>query len=130
MINRLLSGRRVLVVEDEMMLLLMIDGMLADMGCESVSAAATVKQALAMIEAQTFDVAMLDLNLNGDRSYLVADELAARGVPFLFATGYSSQSVIDGFGDNPVLRKPYRFEDLVSTLERLIYPDRFRPAAA
>jgi CheY-like chemotaxis protein len=130
MSNRLLSGLRVLVVEDEMMLLLMIEGMLGDMGCESLSAAATVKQALALVEAQTFDVAMLDLNLNGDRAYPIADALAARRVPFLFATGYGTEGVIEGYRDHPVLRKPYRFHDLVSTLERLIHPDRLLPAAA
>ena len=87
--NKLLSGRRVLVVEDEMMILMMIEDMLADLGCESVTAAATVDQALALIDAQTFDAAMLDMNLNGNKSYAVADALAARGVPFVFSTGYS-----------------------------------------
>ena len=87
--NKLLSGRRVLVVEDEMMILMIIEDMLADLGCESVTAAATVDQALALIDAQVFDAAMLDMNLNGNKSHAVADALAARGVPFVFSTGYS-----------------------------------------
>ncbi len=64
----LLSGRQVLVVEDEMLVLLNLEDMLADLGCGSVSAAATVDQALALIEEQTFDAAMLDVNLDGMKS--------------------------------------------------------------
>ena len=63
--NKLLSGRRVLVVEDEMLVLMMIEDMLADLGCKSVTSAAMVDKALALIDAQTFDFAMLDMNLNG-----------------------------------------------------------------
>ena len=87
--DKLLSGRRVLVVEDEMLILLMTEGMLADLGCESVTAAATVDQALALIDAQIFDAAILDMDLSGNKSHAVADALATHGVPFIFATGYS-----------------------------------------
>jgi CheY-like chemotaxis protein len=118
--NELLSGRRVLVVEDEMMILMIIEDMLADLGCESVSAAATVDQALALIDAQAFDVAMLDMNLNGNRSHAVADALAARGVPFAFSTGYSALDIDDGYGDRPVLKKPFPYEELVEILTRLL----------
>ncbi len=67
--DKLLSGRRVLVVEDEMLVLLMTEGMLADLGCESVTAAATVDQALALIDGQTFDAAIRDKNLRGNKSH-------------------------------------------------------------
>ena len=87
---KILAGRSVLVVEDEMMVLFMIEGILADLGCKAVSTAATVEQALALIETHTFDVAMLDSNLNGTRSDPVAEALDARGVPFFFSTGYSN----------------------------------------
>ena len=66
--DKLLSGRRVLVVEDELLVLMMIEDMLADLGCESVTAAATAHQALALIDTQVFDAAMLDMNLNGKRA--------------------------------------------------------------
>jgi len=82
--NKCLSGRRILVVEDEMLIVMMIESMLSDLGCESVAAAATVTQAIALIDGQTFDAAMLDVNLNGTNSRPVADALAARGVPFFF----------------------------------------------
>ena len=90
MTEKLLSGRRILVVEDEMLVLMSIEDMLADLGCESVTAAATVDQAVALIDAQVFDAAMLDMNLNGTKSFPVADKLAELGVPFIFATGYSA----------------------------------------
>ena len=73
-----------------MMILMIIEDMLADLGCESVTAAATVDQALALIDTQVFDAAMLDMNLNGNKSHDVADALAARGVPFVFHRLYSS----------------------------------------
>ena len=118
----LLSGRRVLVVEDEMLVLLNVEDMLADLGCERVSAAATVAQALALIDTQAFDAAMVDVNLDGRKSYEVADALAARGVPFVFSTGYSGQSLDDGYRDRPVLGKPYRVADLIEILTRLLRP--------
>lgn len=120
--DNLLAGRRILVVEDEMLVLLNIEDMLADVGCRSVSAAATVAQALALIDAQPFDAAMVDVNLDGRKSYPVADALAARGVPFLFSTGYSGQSMEDGYRDRPVLGKPYRSVELVAALAQLLRP--------
>ncbi len=117
--DKLLSGKRILVVEDEMLILMMIEEMLADHGCESVSAAATTDRALALIGAQTFDAAMLDMNLNGQKTRAVADALAARGVPFIFSTGYSGVDMRDGYGNRPILKKPFRDEQLVEILTQL-----------
>ena len=118
--NKPLSGRRILVVEDEMMILMLIEDMLADLGCESVATAATVEQAIAHIDAQVFDAAMLDMNLKGNQSHAVADALAARGVPFIFATGYSAHDRSGAHLDRPVLKKPFRHEDLVEIFTRLL----------
>jgi hypothetical protein len=63
---------------------------------------------------------MVDVNLDGRKSYPAADALAARGVPFLFSTGYSGESLDDGYRDRPVLGKPYRKEQLVEALARLL----------
>ncbi|MBC7769548.1 MAG: response regulator [Phycisphaerales bacterium] len=120
--NKSLLDRRILVVEDEMMILMMLEGMLEDLGCTSITAAPTVKKALGLIEAQNFDVAMLDLNLNGEKSYPVADKLSARGVPFLFSTGYADHGMIEGYADRPVLKKPFQSEDLAETLRGLLAP--------
>jgi CheY-like chemotaxis protein len=89
-----LSGRRVLVVEDEMMVAWLLEDMLADFGCAVVGPAAGVNQALAMLDAEAFDAAVLDVNLKGQKSYPIADTLAARGVPFVFSTGYNSTAKI------------------------------------
>jgi CheY-like chemotaxis protein len=114
--DKLLSGRRVLVVEDEMLVLIMVEDMLADLGCKSVTSAATVDKALALIDAQVFDA---DMNLNGNDSQLVAEALSARGVPFVYSTGNTGHGMSDGYSDRPVLKKPFHYEELVAILTRL-----------
>ena len=118
--DNLFTGRRVLVIEDEMLILMMIEDMLADIGCESVTSAATIDQAIALIDVQVFDAAMLDMNLNGKKSRAVADALVARGVPFVFSTGNSVHDVWDGYNGHAVLRKPFSHDELVDTLTRLL----------
>jgi CheY-like chemotaxis protein len=118
-VNKLLSGRRVLVIEDEMLVLMIIEDMLADLGCESVTTAATVVQAIGLIDAQNFDAAMLDMNLNGKKTDLVAASLAARGVPFIFCTGDNGHSMWDDFRDRAVLRKPFRDKELAEIFTQL-----------
>ena len=117
--DKLLSGRRMLVVEDEMLVLLMIEDMLADLGCTSVTSAATVAKALALTNAQVFDAAILDFNLNGHDSHPVAEALSARGVPFVYSTGNTDQSLREGYLDRPVLKKPFKYEELAAILTRL-----------
>ena len=118
--DKLLSGRRVLVVEDELLVLMMIEDMLADLGCESVTAAATVEKALALIDAQLFDAAMLDMNLNGNSSHSMAEALVARGVPFVYSTGNNGHEMRDGGHDQPVLKKPFKYEELVEIFTSLL----------
>lgn len=118
--NRLLSRLRVLVVEDEMLVLMETEDMLTELGAEAIVAAATNEQAIALIEAQPFDVALLDLNLNGVRSYPVADLLAARGVPFAFATGYGAHGLREGDHSRPLLTKPFEIEQLKNVLTALL----------
>lgn len=114
--HKLLSGRRVLVVEDEMMVLMGIEGALADLGCAAVSAAATVGEALSLLETERFDVAMLDVNLGDGPSYPIADALAMRSIPFVFSTGYGEQGIEARFANRPVLRKPYSDQQLAAAL--------------
>jgi CheY-like chemotaxis protein len=118
--TELLFGRRVLLIEDEMLILIMIEDMLADLGCTSITTAATVDQALALIDAEIFDVAMLDMNLNGDKTFAVADALAVRNVPFVFSTGYSGPNIRDDHRDRPILKKPFMDAQLVEVLTRLL----------
>ncbi|MBC9034369.1 response regulator [Sphingomonas sp. JC676] len=118
--DELLSDQRVLVVQDAMMVLMSIENMLAELGCRSVTVAATVREALTLIGSQVFDLAMLDLNLGGTKSYAVADALAARGVPFLFSTGYSDKSASVDYPGRPVLNKPYPFPALSAVLTMML----------
>jgi CheY-like chemotaxis protein len=120
--NSAFSGRRVLVVEDEMIVAWLLEGMLADLGCAVVGPAARVNQALAMIDAEAIDVAVLDINLNGQMSYPIADALAARGVPFVFSTGYDKDSLLGGYQTFPVLQKPFHRSELGDTLAKLLTP--------
>jgi CheY-like chemotaxis protein len=119
-VDKLLSRRRVLVVEDELLLVMMIEDMLADLGCEAVVTAETVDEALTLIDEQVFDAAMLDMNLNGQASHLVAEALVARGVPFIYSTGNNGGNMKPGFEDCPVLRKPFKYEQLVEILTTLL----------
>jgi len=121
--DKLLAGRRLLVVEDEMLVLMLVEDMLEDLGCTNVATAATVEQALQLIDSQEFDAAMLDMNLNGDRTHAVADALAAKGVQFLFATGYSGPDMLDGYGDRPILTKPYQAYELAAILAGFFAPE-------
>ncbi|PZO02728.1 MAG: hypothetical protein DCF30_04590 [Hyphomicrobiales bacterium] len=118
--NKPLAGRRILLVEDEMMLVELIESLLYDLGSQSVSTAATVRQGLDLIGRQVFDAAMLDVNLSGETSFAVADALAARGIPFLFSTGYGIDGLTERFRDRPVLRKPFQYEELSDMLESLL----------
>jgi len=107
-----------------MMVLMNMEGALADLGCSAVSVAATVDEALALLEAERFDLAMLDVNLDGQPSYPVADALALRSIPFVFSTGYGELGIEARFGDRPVLRKPYSDQQLGAALAGLLSEDQ------
>jgi CheY-like chemotaxis protein len=107
------------LVEDEMLVAWLLEDMLVDLGCTVVGPASSVKQALAMIDAEAIDAAVLDVNLNGQMSYPIADALVARGVPFVFSTGYDKDTLLDGYRTFPVLQKPFHRAELSETLATL-----------
>ena len=117
-----LSGHRILVVEDEMLNLAMLEDILNEAGCESVAAAATIDQAIALIDERLFDAALLDIKLKGGHTYAVADALAVRGVPFVFVTGNSVPDIERRYRDRPLLRKPFKEEKLIEALTGLFSP--------
>ena len=116
--DKLLSGRSILIIEDEMLILMMIEDMLADLGCESVSVASKIGQAITLIDGQVFDAAMVDLNLSGVESYPIADALMARDVPYFFSTGSSVANIRHGYREQDVLKKPFTFDQLSDMLSR------------
>ena len=103
---------RILVVEDEMTIAFMIEDMLADLGFEVVEVAMRLSEAMDAARRVDVDLAILDVNLDGHRSFPVADILAGRNIPFAFATGYGAAGIDDSHRSRPVLAKPFRMEDL------------------
>ncbi|WP_449410620.1 response regulator [Methylobacterium komagatae] len=114
-----LEGRRVLLVEDESLVAMMVEDMLVDLGCEVVMAM-RLDKGVALARTETFDVAVLDVNLGEGRSYPVADILLARCTPFLFATGYGSAGLEPAYRSVPVLQKPYHVEPLEHLMIHLL----------
>ena len=114
-----LSGCRVLVVEDEMMVVWVLEDALSEWGCTVVGPIARVGKALATLDAEAVDMAVLDISLNGEKSYLVADALEARGVPFVFLTGYSRESLPSGYQTCPMLQKLFKQAELGDMLTKL-----------
>ena len=111
-----LAGRRVLVVEDESMVTMLLQDFLEDMGCEVAGVASRLKEAMEKIESVTFDVAILDVNLNGQQTLPVAQALLASGRAIVFATGYAATTVPAELRAVPILQKPFQQEDLERAL--------------
>lgn len=113
-----LTGLRLLIVEDEAMVAMMVEDMLADLGCVVVDVAGTLARGLALVadRALALDGAILDVNLGGDKVYPVAAALTARGIPFIFATGYGIAGIAEDFAHVPALAKPYESRALAKVL--------------
>jgi CheY-like chemotaxis protein len=111
------AGRRVLVVEDELMIRMLLEDMLGELGYTIVAEAAHIEEALEAANNVDFDLAILDVNLNGQPISPVADALAARGTPFVFATGYGERSLPELYRDRPTLKKPFQMEGLQRLLQ-------------
>ncbi|MGV9005316.1 MAG: response regulator [Brevundimonas sp.] len=103
-----LTGRRVLIVEDESLVAMLLETILEDMGCIPVGPASTVEEGLTMAEDEApLDAALLDVNVAGQQIFPVAAILRARGVPFVFSTGYGEGGLPDEWRGQPTLQKPF-----------------------
>jgi len=113
-----LNGMRLLVVEDEALVAMMVEDMLTDLGCVVVDVAGTVSRGLTVVgdPSVALDGAVLDVNLGGEKVYPVAEMLAARGVPFIFATGYGIAGIAPAYAHIPALAKPYELRALEDVL--------------
>lgn len=114
-----LAGRRVLVVEDEALVAVMVADMLEELGVVVVGPAGTLEEGLALAQHETLDAAVLDVNLRGERIDPVAEVLAARGIGFVFATGYG-EAPKGPFAATPIIDKPYGVERLAELLRSVI----------
>ena len=111
---------RMLLVEDEALIALMLEDMVEGMGCAVTGMAPRVGLGVSMAESGEFDVAILDVNVAGENVEPVAERLAARGIPFIFATGYGEAGVPLRFRDRPVVAKPFRADQLEAAINRAL----------
>jgi CheY-like chemotaxis protein len=111
-----LAGKRLLVVEDEWLVSLMVQETAQALGCEIAATAARLEDAIRLSRVAEFDILVLDLNLGGEHSFEVARIARERGKPVLFASGYSAPILPPDFAGAHLLQKPFRGEDFQSAL--------------
>lgn len=116
-----LTNLRVLVVEDSALVLILIENALRDLQWEMVGPAARLELALPIAREAHLDAALLDINLDGEMSWEVAEVLKERGIPFLFSTGYDGATVLPAnLADEHVVNKPFTRDDLVEGFKRIL----------
>jgi len=108
--------KRALLVEDEGVVALLIESMLQDLGYAVVGPVPRLANALDVAREETFDIGVLDVNLNGSPSFAVADLLLEKGVPFVFATGYGAPGIPNYLSACTVLQKPFKIEQLANAI--------------
>lgn len=111
---------RVLVVEDEYLIRMLLEDMLEELGYDMAAGVGTLSEASVAASRGDFNVAILDVNLDGEEIYPVADILAQRGLPFVFVTGYGERSLPDPHHSRPALQKPFQAEQLKTALADLL----------
>jgi CheY-like chemotaxis protein len=116
----ILTGLRVMVVEDEMLVSLLIEAMLTDHECSIVGPFATVQAAGDAAMTEAIDVALLDVNVGGSKVYPVANALATRRIPFLFLSGYGKSAIPQDRPEWRVCTKPFREADLIEMLSQQV----------
>ena len=111
-----LSGRSVFLVEDEVMIRMMVADMLEELGYKVAAEAGDINEAMRLAQATEFDIAILDVNVNGKVISPVADLIKEKGCPFIFATGYGSSGLPEEYRDRPALQKPFQLETLAQMI--------------
>jgi CheY-like chemotaxis protein len=112
--------RSVLLVEDEVMIRMMVADMLEEVGYTIAAEAGDIDEAIRLVQATDFDIAILDVNVNGKVITPVAEAVQLRGLPFVFATGYGAQGLPEKFRDRPTIQKPFQIETLARTIESVL----------
>jgi len=110
------TRRRLFVVEDEALVAMMLEDMIEEIGHEVVARAGRLSEAADLAETGSFDAALLDVHVDGQEVYPVADRLKERGIPFAFATGYGEDGLTERYRNHPALSKPYSRSDLERVL--------------
>ena len=110
---------RLLIVDDEPIIALEIASIVQDAGCDASAVVNSIDAALAVIDRNGCDAAILDANLRGSSAAPIANRLRASGLPFFVVTGYSPDEIGDWAGDATVLTKPFELNDLVAVISKL-----------
>jgi CheY-like chemotaxis protein len=118
--NSPLAGKRVLVVEDELLVSMLIEDVLVDAGCRVVGPFTNLSDALLAARNEAVDIALLDVNLRGEKVYPVADILTERGIPFVFLSGYGKKAIPNDRPNWRVCSKPFSPNDLIEILTERI----------
>jgi CheY-like chemotaxis protein len=116
--GKTVASKRVLVVEDELMIRMLLEGMLSDFGHSVVAEAGRIEEALTLAKEAEFDIAVLDVNLHGKPITPVVEVLVARGLPFVFASGSGRHGVPEPYRNSPTLQKPFQSEALAKAIEK------------
>lgn len=114
-----MSTLQVLVVEDEAMIAMLVEEAVEAAGSVVAAVATNIKDAMAAAASAQFDVALLDMNLNGQKAHALPVTLSARKKPFAFVTGYGEAGILEQFSDAPVVQKPFREKDIALALQLL-----------
>jgi CheY-like chemotaxis protein len=114
------ASRRFLLVKDESLIAMLVEDMLEDLGHELVTVVTRLEEALEVAGSGAFDLAILDLNLGGALTYPVADALARRGIPFIFATGYGSGGLKEAYAGRATLQKPFDQKSLEQAITTVL----------
>jgi CheY-like chemotaxis protein len=115
-----LANRRILVVEDEMMVAVWIEDILETLGCVIVGPVSKLEAAVQIVKEEQFDAAILDITIRGGQVFPVAEALMERHIPFVFASGYGDWALPENFRGRPRLPKPFTFDELAETLHALL----------
>jgi DNA-binding response OmpR family regulator len=115
-----LNGHRILVVEDEVLIAMLLETALEDAGCIVVGPFSRLDEALEAARRDNFDAALLDVNLAGEKVFPVAELLAARSIPFLLLSGYGDKATPPGHADWPTFGKPFNTDELLLVLSQMV----------
>jgi CheY-like chemotaxis protein len=113
-------GGSVFLVEDEVMIRMMVAEMLEELGYRIAAEAGEINEAIRLVQSTEFDLAILDVNVNGKVISPVADLIRARNRPFIFATGYGSSGLPEEYRDRPALQKPFQIESLARMIDNTL----------
>ena len=114
------AAKRVLIVEDELMIRMLLEGMLTDLGHTVAAEAGSIEEAMALAKDADFDIAVLDVNLNGQPITPVVEVLVQRGLPFVFASGYGQRGVPEPYRSSPTLQKPFQVDALAQAINAAV----------